>query len=672
MLGFPVLNKVSMPNRSSSIPWSLRAAALASMAALSACVPTLVAFQAPTQVRSNSLFEVVVAADCSFGDNGDAGCVLQIPSGFSVAGYQHDYSYAHTLTIDDPVLLSNYTSEPGHVLKSFVGTNQVTGTTSPAGGRVVLKVFLNAPASASGNFNLKVALVGGFAGSWTAQQPAGITQFSAITAAPFVRTVQVNPALATDFTLDANGLPFGRTPNFAFAGVFDDVDQDGDADLLARTTIAPGSTTTPQLWRANPGQAWTANSGALPSNPFNSRYAFGDFDADGQRDLAAADGKIFFGSGGAWQAGSTLTLGGSVNEVLVGDTNSDGFDDVLFIAGGSAMRLYRCDASRTFTQANNGLPTLNNGTAVRGLLADLTGDGNLDLYVARSTTPNLWVGDGAGNWTVGAGVPPQLREPIAGNIGGNAASELLLLGYEGDASAGVLVYRHQAGTTWAPLAGTGLPTTIRRLGGALIDFDGDGALDFASGLSADAGASGSGVPLVANGVEIWRNNGIGQFTLRTQSGLTSVGRVVSLLVGDFTGDGNPDLGAEFSNSKIVLYRNTRPGAVARIAHGCSNQTIQANGTGALGSSITTTLAGSTGVPVIGLGLTIAPLPVCSGCVLGHDWAVVTTGASYVLGIPSTPSLTGARVGLQGGDVFASTGCLGLPVSFSDTLVLTIQ
>jgi hypothetical protein len=30
------------------------------------------------------------------------------------------------------------------------------------------------------------------------------------------------------------------------------------------------------------------------------------------------------------------------------------------------------------------------------------------------------------------------------------------------------------------------------------------------------------------------------------------------------------------------------------------------------------------------------------------------------------------VGIQGGDVFAASGCLGLPVAFSDTLVLTVQ
>jgi hypothetical protein len=643
------------------------------MAALSACVPSLVTFQAPTQVRPNSLFEVVVAADCQFGGNGDAGCVLQIPSGFSVAGYQYDYFYAHTLTIDSPALLSNFTPEPGHVLKSFVGTNQVSGS-NPAGGRVVLKVVLNAPASATGSFNLKVALVGGSAGAWTAEQPAGITQFSAITTAPFVKTVQVNPTLATDFTLDTNGLPFGVHPNAAFSGVFDDVDQDGDADLLATTRIGPGFNTTLQSWRANPGQAWTTNSAGLPANGVsgNRGYGFGDFDADGQRDLAMADGRIFFGSGGAWQAGPTLTLGGGQNTVSVGDTNNDGFDDVLFIAQGSAMRLYRCDANRTFTQANNGLPTLNSGTAGEGLLADLTGDGNLDLYVPRSTTPNIWVGDGAGNWTVGTGVPAQLRVPLAGNIGGNAAAELLLLGSPNDSSLlGVLVYRHQGGTTWAPLAGTGLPTTLSRAAGAMIDFDGDGALDLATSVL-DTATPPAGT-LTPGGVQIWRNNSLGFFTLRTQSGLTSVGSVKSILVGDFTGDGNQDLGLSFDGfgGKIVLYRNTRPGAIARIAHGCSSQTIQATGTGALGTTVTTNLTGSTGVPIIGLGLTVAAFPLCPGCTLGHEWTVFVPTTSYVLDIPNTPALSGLRVGIQGGDVFAATGCLGIPLSLSDTLVLTI-
>jgi hypothetical protein len=174
-------------------------------------------------------------------------------------------------------------------------------------------------------------------------------------------------------------------------------------------------------------------------------------------------------------------------------------------------------------------------------------------------------------------------------------------------------------------------------------------------------------------VQIWRNNSLGFFTLRTQSGLTSVGSVKSILVGDFTGDGNQDLGLSFDGfgGKIVLYRNTRPGAIARIAHGCSSQTIQATGTGALGTTVTTNLTGSTGVPIIGLGLTVAAFPLCPGCTLGHEWTVFVPTTSYVLDIPNTPALSGLRVGIQGGDVFAATGCLGIPLSLSDTLVLTI-
>lgn len=172
---------------------------------------------------------------------------------------------------------------------------------------------------------------------------------------------------------------------------------------------------------------------------------------------------------------------------------------------------------------------------------------------------------------------------------------------------------------------------------------------------------------------MWQNLGGGAFQLRQQTGLSSLGHVTRIAQGDFDGNGVPDLAVQYHPwSKTLFYRGMRQAPFVRVPHGCSGQTLQATGSGAIGSTVTVTVGNSTGIPILGLGLAIASTPLCSNCVLGHDWAVTVGGSSYVLPIPPAPSLVDVQVGLQGADVFAATGCLGLPIAFSDTLVFTIR
>ncbi len=636
----------------------------------------------PPQVRQGSIFEVAVVGDTNTTglSSGDSGCVLQIPNGFSVVGYRADAVAANPggpTQFNTPLLLSAYTAQPGHYLVSFLGTGVSGSGGSSNQGRVALKVFLQAPAVAPGSYSIKVALVGGSAGAWTAHAPAGVTQFSAITAAPYSYSVSVVTGTVSDFEIDAASLPFGAYnysggPSFSlYQAIFEDLDGDSDADVF---------TGYPQLtaWTSTPGSAWSnvAIAGlGISSFPASDPIVFGDFDGDGFRDFALADGRIYWGNGGtSWTPGPTL-LTGNQRGVAAGDTNSDGRSDVLLISNVGAMRLYQGNANRTFTQANNGLPTLGSGTAEDVLLADLTGDGFLDVYATKSTLPNVWIGDGLGNWTPGSGLPAQavFRQAIAGDLTGDGAAEVVLTGnYQSSSPAGVLVYRHAGSGAFTQLLNTGLPAAqLYTSGVALLDFDGDGDRDLV--LSPSSGNSWTaGGPLVPSGLQLWRNNGVGQFQLKSNSGLSGFAAAERITSGDFTGDGVADLAVSFDENKTILYRGTRVPAIARIPHGCSGQTIQAVGSGAIGTSLTTTLGNSTGIPIIGLGVALASVPLCPGCTLGHEWSALSAGSAFMLNIPNNPSLSGIQVGIQGGDVFAASGCLGLPVAFSDTLVLTVQ
>jgi hypothetical protein len=114
------------------------------------------------------------------------------------------------------------------------------------------------------------------------------------------------------------------------------------------------------------------------------------------------------------------------------------------------------------------------------------------------------------------------------------------------------------------------------------------------------------------------------------------------------------------------------GALVRIPHGCGVQTITSAGTGALGSAVTTTTAGATGVPFLGVGLVLVPVPLCATCTLGHEWAVALFGTSIVFNIPNDPAFSGLQVGFQGADLFGTGACAAPPVATTDTIVLTIQ
>jgi hypothetical protein len=357
--------------------------------------------------------------------------------------------------------------------------------------------------------------------------------------------------------------------------------------------------------------------------------------------------------------------------VAAGDVDRDGRDDVLLTGPGGAMRLHRGLANRTFTLANNGLPMSGSGTLAGVWLVDLTGDGNLDVYAAITSTPNVWIGDGAGNWTPGSGLPPQQRQATFGDLDGNGTAELVLFGAIGDPTTlGVLVYRHLGGGTFGPWLSSGLPTTAMRSAAAVLDVDGDGRQEVVIGTRVNNSAP---QPVVSSGLEVWQNLGGGAFQLRQQTGLSSLGNVTRLVQGDFDGNRVPDLAVQFHPwSKTLFYRGMRQPPFVRVPHGCSGQTLQATGSGTIGSTVNVTVGNSTGIPLLGLGLAIASTPLCSNCVLGHDWAVTVGGSSSVLPIPPAPSLVGVQVGMQGADVLAASGCLGLPIAFSDTLVFTIR
>jgi hypothetical protein len=112
--------------------------------------------------------------------------------------------------------------------------------------------------------------------------------------------------------------------------------------------------------------------------------------------------------------------------------------------------------------------------------------------------------------------------------------------------------------------------------------------------------------------------------------------------------------------------------ITRVQHGCGATTIGASGTGALGTTVNFSLGNVTGVPFFGYGFSLIPTPLCSSCVIGHEWAAAQYGTTSSFSIPSAPAYIGLAIGVQGADVFAIGGCAQPPLTLTDTMVVVIH
>jgi hypothetical protein len=188
-------------------------------------------------------------------------------------------------------------------------------------------------------------------------------------------------------------------------------------------------------------------------------------------------------------------------------------------------------------------------------VADLDGDGKLDLVVANNTAGTISVlrGNGDGSF----------RTAVNYRVGANP-SGLVVADLNSDGALDVVVTNDNSGTV-SVLLGNGdgtlrdavnYATGPRPYALAAADFDGDGNLDLVV-------ANG---PLQYNTVSLLRGNGDGTFRQREAFVVTSGTFPTDVAVGDFNGDGAPDLAVTvFSNNTVsVLLNAAQPVTVQSV------------------------------------------------------------------------------------------------------------
>ena len=279
--------------------------------------------------------------------------------------------------------------------------------------------------------------------------------------------------------------------------------------------------------------------------------AVGDFNGDGIQDLAVANSgassvTILLGKGdGTFTAAAAPpgTFSGP-SAILAADFNGDGKLDLAVLNGGNnTVTILLGNGNGTFSVPDENIPTTGSNP-LAFVAGDFNGDGKVDLAVANYRSNNLTIllGNGDGGFTATDATPATGSFPaaiVAGDFNKDGKLDLAVdnqCGTGGACTAGTVTILLGDGTGNFTAAAASPTTGSGPLSMAVADFNEDGNLDLA--IPSDCGSSGT---CTTNGaVTILFGDGTGNFTAGTATPATGL-RPYGIAVGDFNGDGKPDL-----------------------------------------------------------------------------------------------------------------------------------
>lgn len=324
---------------------------------------------------------------------------------------------------------------------------------------------------------------------------------------------------------------------------------------------------------------WSIDSGI--SAPFQAPMSFtphlhtggavaGDIDGDGDLDLIVLRGmhspRVFSNDGtgrflDVSPAAGLAGLDGLPNGTLLADINGDGHPDLLL--GGvtedrhdaqshTPIRLFINDGNGVFADATAASNLASPLDAHSMALADIDGDGDLDLFIAywqqqaASVTGHLWrnLGDGQFEDISQASGIGQYYDtentlynftPTFTDIDGDGRPDLLISADFGHSR----VFINQGDGSFADATDPGVITDENGMGAAVGDFDNDGDLDwFVTSIRDEAGSPDYG----SSGNRLYRNDGSGGFDDATDvAGVRDGGWGWGACAADFNNDGWLDL-----------------------------------------------------------------------------------------------------------------------------------
>ena len=402
--------------------------------------------------------------------------------------------------------------------------------------------------------------------------------------------------------------------------------------------------------------------------------AAGDFNGDGIPDMATANYHdntvtVLLGnvSGGFTAVtGSPFTVGTNPQSVVVGDFNGDGYQDLAVANSGSDnVTVLLGNGSGGFTAAAGGALTV--GTQpVSIVVGDFNGDGIQDLATANFGigTVTVLLGNGSGGFTPAAGGPFTVgtnpQSVAVGDFNGDGIEDLATANF-GAGTVTVLLANGSGGFT----AATDSPFTVGSSPYSVVvgDFNGDGIPDLATANSG------------GNNVTVLLGNVSGGFTAATGSPFGVGTTPYSVVVGDFSGDGFPDLAtANYGGNNVTVLLGNGMGAFTPAANGpftvgaspFSVVTADFNGDGIPdlatanygGGNVTVLLGGK--VSTTSVLSTTAPATIFVGQSVPLTLTVSDTAPAFY-------ALAGTATFLDGATVLGTASQTGSPYTFSANL-----
>lgn len=356
----------------------------------------------------------------------------------------------------------------------------------------------------------------------------------------------------------------------ALDAVMADVDSDGDLDVVLALEAAPN-----RLYVNDGKGRLTWKKGAFTDLSHDTEHIrIADFDHDGVLDciFVAEDDQnheyyLGGGDGSFRDVSDRLPAKSEGNGLDVGDLNGDGLPDIVVGNSGSAGQnfLWINDSHRPghfIDRTATDLPQVNDQTqSIK--LADLDGDGDLDMIVGNEVPPNrLLLNDGHGKFTehsdqMHLSTPLHTREVLAFDVDGDGDQDLVLAnltsnGGQRDKDPRTRLLMNDGNARFSDVTESHLPKNdFSTYAAAPFDIDRDGHLDLL--LSAIKIP-----PFEAMQVHAYRNDGHGKFTDVTGDVIpeTTIGRSWGIAVGDMNGDGKPDvfIGGWGSQARLLLAR----------------------------------------------------------------------------------------------------------------------
>ena len=393
-----------------------------------------------------------------------------------------------------------------------------------------------------GNHSYNAVFVGTSTNAGSSSSAASLTVTSLTGTSPTTTTI-ISSGSQGDFILWATVT--GSAGYDSPTGTVSFLDETNGNSVVATAPLAPGGT----------GLQWTSANYPTATQSQLSQVAVADFNGDGILDLAVT------GDNAATSVGLGILLGNgdgtftplavnppalnNATTIATGDFNADGIPDLAvefesLSTGASMVAILLGNGDGTFTQkASYPVSAQSQSFAYSILVADFNGDGVLDLALpnGEGDTIDVLLGNGDGTFTAlspnASVTPPEFGNgPLYGAVGdfnGDGIPDLALTLQTADEVA--ILFGNGDGTFATPIVSPYLGAG-GIVGVATADFNGDGIPDLAVSLI-EIGTTSQGAVLVLLG------NGDGTFKVGQES--EAVYQAQNIAVGDFNGDGNPDL-----------------------------------------------------------------------------------------------------------------------------------